>query len=161
MEHLETQGKSWIFWNLVSYLCPLSSAAQSPHELNYQKCLVVFYPPKNQVVTLMYLIIVLTRTCIFGKIPLNTLLLDTTRTQGAEARSAEALKFLDNLKQKTKKIYSSKWYIWSKTTFDESHLLIKVTFDQSHLLIKVIFYLWWQESPNDQYELLFIIILWL
>ena len=56
----------------------------------------------------MYLIIVLTRTCIFGKIPLNTLLLDTTRTQGAEARSAEALKFLDNLKQKTKKIYSSK-----------------------------------------------------
>ena len=48
MEHLETQGKSWKFWNLLSYLCPLSWA-QSPHELKYQKCLVVLHPPTNQV----------------------------------------------------------------------------------------------------------------
>ena len=42
--------------------------------------------------------------CYFEKIPLNTLLLDTTRTLGAEARSAEARKILDILEPKNKKI---------------------------------------------------------
>ena len=64
-------------------------------------------------ITLMYLIIVLTRTCIFGKIPLNTLLLDTTRTQGAEA-----LKILENFKLITRLFATTRMDVNCKFPFN-------------------------------------------
>ena len=78
-----------------------------------------------------YIFLCATRTHDFKKFPLNTQLLDTTRTEGAEARSAEAEIFSGNFSTKImiftifpihKKIQFSFW----KDQFDLEYLTLTI-----------------------------------